>query len=113
MDAFTRISSVGSSPPGYLLAWYTAAFAILTLLFTYPVWMAPDSTFTALGDERHQAWILAWDAHALRTDPTAVFDSNTFYPRKNTLTLSENLLASAVLVAPINWAGHPIPGGRS
>ena len=95
-------------PAGRVVAAISALFAVLTLLFTYPIWTSPDSTLPGLGDERHQAWVMAWDAHALREDPARLFDTNTFYPRQNTLALSENLLATAVLVAPINWAGHPI-----
>ena len=108
MAVATRARSVTPSPKGYALAAIGVPLAVLTLLFTYPVWTAPNSTLPGLGDDLHQTWILAWDAHALRTDPTAIFDTNTFYPRKNTLALSENLLASAIAVAPINWAGHPI-----
>ncbi len=107
MPASSRIP-VRVLPEGPVLASIAAAFAVLTLLFTYPIWTSPDSTLTGMGDELHQTWVMAWDAHALRSDPGALFDTNTFYPRKNTLALSENLLATAVLVAPINWAGHPI-----
>lgn len=108
MALATRTRPVSSPPSGYVLVAIIAPLAALTLLFTYPIWTAPNTTLTGLGDDLHQAWILAWDAHALRADPTAIFDTNTFYPRKNTLALSENLLASAIVVAPINWAGRPI-----
>ena len=85
-----------------------AFFSVLTLLFTYPTWTAPDSVLNGLQDERFVAWILAWDAHALATKPLELFDANIFYPRANTLAYSEHMIATAVLVAPINWAGHPI-----
>lgn len=86
----------------------TAIFAALTSLFTYPLWLAPGSLLHDLGDSRLNAWILAWDAHALLTDPLQLFNANIFHPHARTLAFSENLLGTAVLVAPINWAGGPV-----
>ncbi len=83
-------------------------FALLTLLFTYPIWTAPDTYLTELADARLNAWILAWDAHALVTDPAGLFDANIFFPHSGTLAYSESFLGAAVVVAPLNWLGHPV-----
>lgn len=50
------------------------------------------------------AWILGWGAHALATDPAALFQANIFYPAPNTLASSEHLLGLQVFAAPIFWA---------
>ncbi len=48
-------------------------------------------------------WILAWDVHALASDPfswSALFDANIFYPAGASLALSEHLLGALPLYAP-------------
>jgi len=85
-----------------------AFFFLLTLLFTYPIWTAPDTYLNELADVRLNTWALAWDAHALLTDPLGIFNANIFYPNQDTLAFSESFLAPALLVAPVNWAGHPV-----
>ena len=57
--------------------------------------------FAAYGDPLLTTWILAWDVHKLFTDPQNLFQANIFYPYKNVLAYSENLLASSLLAAPI------------
>ncbi|MGH7894239.1 MAG: hypothetical protein ACREQL_06190 [Candidatus Binatia bacterium] len=47
------------------------------------------------------AWTLAWDHHALATQPCAVFDANIFYPHRATLLYSDHLLGLAVLLWPL------------
>lgn len=85
-----------------------AVFVVLTGYFTYPLWTDPAGQLNELWDVRLNTWIMAWDAHALVTRPASLFDANIFYPHARTLAFSENLLGSALLVAPINWAGQPI-----
>ncbi|MGH8070511.1 MAG: hypothetical protein ACRERE_35790 [Candidatus Entotheonellia bacterium] len=46
-------------------------------------------------------WILAWDVHALTTDPSHFFDANIFYPIKRALAFSEHLLGVQPIFAPI------------
>jgi hypothetical protein len=61
-------------------------------------------------DARLIIWILAWDVHALLTQPLHLFDANIFYPARGTLAGSEHLLASAVtLFGPTYLAtGNPV-----
>ncbi|MGC8827700.1 MAG: hypothetical protein ACP5TV_11945, partial [Anaerolineae bacterium] len=51
-------------------------------------------------DPQLNSWILAWDAHALLTEPARLFHANIFYPYPYPLAYSEHLLASAVLGLP-------------
>ncbi|MFW6198457.1 MAG: hypothetical protein ACOC5E_01400, partial [Acidobacteriota bacterium] len=92
----------------FRLALAVTLFAALTLAFTYPVWTRPDTLLNDPFDARLNAWILAWDAHALVDATGELFDANIFHPHDGTLAYSENLLGSALPVAPLNWAGHPI-----
>jgi hypothetical protein len=52
-------------------------------------------------DTRLNAWILAWVQHAVFESPTTLFDSNVFYPAKNTLAGSEHLFGVAFQVLPV------------
>ncbi|MEW6273345.1 MAG: hypothetical protein AB1689_29045, partial [Thermodesulfobacteriota bacterium] len=45
-------------------------------------------------------WILAWIAHAVLTDPAALYDGNIFHPAPNTIAGSENMLAHLPVTAP-------------
>ncbi len=61
-------------------------------------------------DGRLNAWILAWDAHALLHQPARVFDAPIFHPLPDTLAFSENLLLPAAVVAPFTLLGGPVLG---
>ncbi len=47
------------------------------------------------------AWILAWGAHALATDPIHLFQANIFHPAPDALAFSEHLLGLAPVSAPL------------
>jgi hypothetical protein len=77
------------------------AFAALTVLKTYPLIKHFDTHLPGgIGDPLLVTWFLAWDVHALTTDPLNLFDANIFYPMKNTLALSEHMIAVVPLFAP-------------
>jgi hypothetical protein len=79
-------------------------FIALTLVFTYPMSVAPGRG--VLGDypDTHLfLWTLGWVAHALAHDPLALFDANIFHPLGNSLAFSENLIGSGLIAAPIIW----------
>ena len=87
--------------------WRAAAlYAALTLLLAYPLSLHP-ATRALPGDPDTDlfVWTLAWDAHALAHRPLGIFDANIFYPKRRTLAYSENLIGSALLVAPLLWLG--------
>jgi len=76
-------------------------FFLLTSFFTYPLIFRMGSWVHDLGDPLLNSWIIAWDIHALTTDPLNLFNANIFYPLSKTLTYSENLLPTAIMAAPI------------
>jgi hypothetical protein len=51
-------------------------------------------------DEHLQVWILAWDATALTTHASRLFDGNIFYPAPSSLASSEHLLGLAPIATP-------------
>ncbi|MFP5361409.1 MAG: hypothetical protein ACLGI5_01615 [Thermoleophilia bacterium] len=48
-----------------------------------------------LGDPLVQAWQVAWDGHALRAQPTELFQANTFWPLPDSLAISDALVGYA------------------
>ena len=61
-------------------------------------------------DGRLNAWILAWDLHALLRDPGRLFQAPIFHPLPDALAFSENLVLPAVLAAPALLLGGPVAG---
>jgi hypothetical protein len=78
------------------------------------LWPIPEGLGTQLidgrglgrADFRLLVWVLAWDAHALLTQPWNLFNANTFYPAPYSLAYSEHLLGYAPLFAPTYWLTH-------
>lgn len=59
-------------------------------------------------------WILAWDRHALWTDPLGLLDANIFHPAAWSLAYSENLLGAMPLYLPVSLvAPDPITAHQS
>jgi len=50
---------------------------------------------------------LSWVAHQLPADALHLFDANIFYPEPRTLAYSDAMLATALMAAPLLWAGVP------
>jgi len=48
-----------------------------------------------LGDPLVQAWQIAWDGHALKTQPLSLFQANTFWPMRDSLAVSDALVGYA------------------
>ena len=90
----------------YRVAWCGLAYLLLTLIVTHPLWQDLRRTIPGdIGDPLLNTWILAWDQHALIRDPLHLFDANIFFPAANMLAGSENLLGTALLTAPLGFAG--------
>ncbi|MGW5670244.1 hypothetical protein [Micromonospora sp. NPDC003776] len=80
--------------------WTLAAFGglLLAAVLTWPTLRHPASTVPGdLGDPTLQAWQMAWAGHAMLTDPTGLWHSNTFYPERWTYAYSDTLLGYAPL----------------
>ena len=86
------------------LAAVTVFYAAVVALVTYPqatrLDLVPDR-----GDPLFSVWRLAWIAHQLPRDPLHLFDANTFYPERLTLTYSDALVVPALMTAPLLWLG--------
>jgi hypothetical protein len=81
-------------------------FLLLAVVHTWPMATSPGTlTRNDNGDAVLNEWILAWVAHALRTDPLSLFHPPIFYPDRYALAFSENLLVPALLGLPLQWAG--------
>lgn len=92
-------------PPSreYLLV--ASGFVLLTLVFAWPLPAQLSTHLLGRGtDPELLMWALGWDSYAFLHQPLAIFDANIFYPSRYALAYSENMIGSAVLVAPIIWA---------
>jgi hypothetical protein len=85
-------------------------YGVLTLFFTFPLWVHPASKVLGVDNDTDlSAWLLAWDAHAIVHQPFSIFDANIYYPQRHTLAYAENLIGSALMVAPATWlTGNPL-----
>jgi hypothetical protein len=102
-------SSVFAPPLKLLCA--LGSFVALTLVKTYPLILHLGTHFSDPGDPQHLTWILAWDVHALRTNPLRLFDANIFYPVERSLAFSEHLLGVLPIFAPVYFlTGNPVAG---
>jgi hypothetical protein len=91
-----------SAVPG---KWAAAALYLsLTLVLAFPLSVRPGTTLLADGPDTHLfMWTLAWDTHAFLHQPLSIFDANIFFPNRDTLAYSENLIGDAFFAAPILW----------
>jgi hypothetical protein len=87
-----------------------ALYGLLALISTHPLWRHLTTAVPSdIGDPLLNTWILAWDGHALLTDPDHLFDANIFFPLKDTLAYSEHLLGTALPMLPILLiSGEPV-----
>jgi hypothetical protein len=85
-------------------------FFAMTAFKTYPLILYFGTHIPwNLGDPLLNAWILAWDFHALTTDPWNLFNANILYPVENTLAFSEHMIGVLPAFAPAYaLTGNPI-----
>jgi hypothetical protein len=79
------------------------ALLLLTILLTWPTAITLGSRVVDRQDPLLNAWIMAREARQLLVDPLHLYDSNIFFPLRNTLAFSEVLLSTSALVMPIQW----------
>ena len=91
-----------------VLAVFAAAVGF-SIYFTYPLAFHFGNHLAELGDSRLTTYIHTWVTHTLTTHPLQLFDMNMFYPARNTLAGTENLLGNQILFAPVYLlTGNPI-----
>jgi hypothetical protein len=103
--------TAGARPAWQWLRAHPAAFAlcffvILTLVETWP--LVTDVAHLSRTDNADAVlldWVLAWFAHQAPRAPLHLFDTNAFYPDRNTLAFSEAMIVQSAMAAPIIWAG--------
>ena len=87
-----------NSPPlsrGEVL-WAIAGGLLVALLWNWPLLREFGGSLPqGIGDPSSQAWQMAWGGHALREQPLDFFQSNQFWPERNTLAYSDALLGYA------------------
>jgi hypothetical protein len=93
------------------IGWSVSGHAILALIMSWPLVLdLAGAGVTDRPDGRLNAWILAWDAHALVHAPGRLFQAPIFHPLPDTLAFSENLLLPAILAAPATLLSGPVLG---
>jgi hypothetical protein len=93
------------------VAWSLAGYAAVVAAMSWPLVLDPAGQgVTDRPDGRLNAWILAWDVHALSHAPTRLFQAPVFHPLADTLAFSENLLLPAVVAAPGILLSGPVLG---
>lgn len=78
-------------------------FAALTILMTWPMARHLSSEAVSHDDVFFNMWRLEWFAHALITPGTRLFDTNIFYPARDTFAFSDAMLAEDTVAAPLLW----------
>ena len=76
----------------------------LVIAATWPQILRLDAV-PDLGDPLFSTWRIAWIAHQLPVDPLHLFNGNTFYPERLTLTYSDPMVVPALAAAPLIWLG--------
>jgi hypothetical protein len=85
------------------------ASIVIACIFTYPYLL----NFSHAGrldtnDGRWSIWVVSWVAHALTTDPLAIFRANIFFPHDNALAFSEGNFVGGAMAAPA-WVATKNP----
>jgi hypothetical protein len=82
-----------------------AAFAVLTVVMTWPWAARLRDGVLGPGDPYINSWILWWDWHQTFRDPLNLFHANIFFPYRYTLAFSENHWGLALPLFPLFAAG--------
>ena len=81
-----------------------AALLLLTIVLTWPTAITLSTHVVDRQDPLLNAWIMAWEVRQLLIAPLELYQTNIFFPLRNTLAFSEILLSTSALVMPIQWA---------
>lgn len=80
------------------------ALAVLLHAQLGQMYSVPD-----LGDPLFSMWRIGWVTHQIVRDPARLFDANIFHPETLTLTLSDPMILTAIISAPLLALGvHPV-----
>jgi hypothetical protein len=86
------------------LAAITGLAIVLTAFLTYPVlFRMANAARVDSFDGQFGIWSVAWVARTIVTDPAGLFDTNMFYPHRNTLAFGEGNIGAGILAVPVYW----------
>ena len=77
----------------------------LTAFHTWPHAGHPGAAVVDHHDPYFSIWRLSWIGHALRTQPTELFNANIYHPELRALAYSDATLLEGLIAAPFLWAG--------
>lgn len=77
------------------------AYALVTVLLTWPIATHLTDHLPAFGDPVDSAWRLGWGQYQLLHDPLRIFDANVFYPYARSYLFDELLLGIALITLPL------------
>ena len=77
------------------------AYLVAAVVCTFPLVLHLSDALIDKPDTLFNSWVLAWDVHALTTNPLHLLDANVFFPFPQPLTYSDTMLTGALMVAPI------------
>jgi hypothetical protein len=104
------VTNAPSSRPIAAWRWHLGlglGFTALALLMTWPLGSPAMRVVPDMDDTYFSIWRLAWIAHQVVHQPTALFDANIFYPARHTLAYSDAMLLVGLVASPFLWAGMP------
>lgn len=87
----------------------TLVYALLAVLFTWPLVTRLTDHVLDYGDPVDSAWRLGWGQHQLLHNPTHLFDANIFYPFPRSYLFDELLLGIAIVTLPVRlFTANPV-----
>ncbi|MFH1454413.1 MAG: hypothetical protein ABIH00_10630 [Armatimonadota bacterium] len=83
---------------------------VAAVIMTYPLVLhLPDGVVDLPEDQLLTSWIINWDIKAFLSNPLGIFDTNIFYPEKNTLAYSDTMFTLAFFASPFLYlSGNPL-----
>jgi hypothetical protein len=78
-----------------------AIYALLTLVYTYPLPLRLRTHLVQEGDAALAAWTVGWNAYQLWHDPRRLYEAPILYPHRHSLAFAENLLLPSAVVSPV------------
>jgi hypothetical protein len=105
--ARAAIAALGSRSARVALA--ITFYAAAAVVVSFPLVLHLADGLSPAPDTLLHSWILAWDVHALTTDPAHLYDANVYFPFPLSLTYSDAMLSGALTVAPVLiLTGNPV-----
>jgi hypothetical protein len=86
-----------------------AIFAVVTIVASWPMFPDSGGYLVDKQDPLLVTWELAWQNHALATNPMGLLDANINYPFQGTLAFNEISFTEALIAAPVyGITGNPV-----